>query len=226
MSKSVFFILIVLLITSCSSDQQVGIFDSFPVTYVPDRAEILGSATYFYTDTIIFKTDNLLTENLDIERARFVDSIFFEGDTSRLNFPIKTIEFTDASGVIVTTNQPNQANFTERSGIGTIMTPEPIAFKVNADQETLITCITITNKRRIDTIQQEDFIAGLDTFVNVETDVPFQLSVVDTDTIEIGFCNPFGELDQVTEFSNRNGLRNDERIITHRTDLIFKRSTN
>ncbi len=226
MRKGLILIIGLFLLFSCSSDEQVGIFDTYPISFIPDKAEIVGSSTYYYTDTIIFKTANLLTEALDSARMSSIISTYFDGDTSRTNFPIKSIQFTDATQAIVTAGQSNQGRFTERSGIGTIETSEPIAFKVNSDLETLITCITITNKRIVDTIQEADFIEGLDTFVNIETELPFQLKVVDTDVMEIGYCNPFNELDQVGEFATRNGLQNNERIVTHRTDLVFKRSNN
>lgn len=214
------------LLFSCSSDEQVGIFDTFPISYEPDQAEILGSSTYFYTDTIIYQTDNLVTQELDSVRMTEVITDFFSGDTSMTNFPITSIEFTNQSQAVVTTTQSNQGRYGERSGIGVIETTQPLAFKVNSDLETLVTCITVTNKRLIDTIQEEDFIAGLDTFRNIETEVPFQLMVVDTDVLEVGFCNPFNELEQVEAFASRNGLQNDERIVIHRTDLVFKRSNN
>lgn len=224
MKECLALILGLFLFFSCSSDQQVGIFDTYPISFVPDKAEIVGSSTYYYTDTIIYKTDNLLTEELDSLRVNSIISNYFSGDTSITNFPIESIQFTDATQAVVTTGQSNQGRYVERSGIGTIEASEPIAFKVNSDLESLITCITITNKRIIDTIQEADFIAGLDTFINIETEVPFQLNVVDTDVMEMRFCNPFNELEQVKEFADRNGLQNNERIVTHRTDLVFKRS--
>lgn len=225
MNKCLILTLGLMVLLGCSDDE-VGIIDSFPLTFVPDQVEILGSSTYFFTDTIIFQTDNLLTEELDSSRMSSIISAFFNGDTSRMDFPIKSIEFTDPTQAAVVTSQSNQGRYTERSGIGVIETPNPIAFKVNADLQSLITCITITNKRLVDTIQEEDFIAGLDTFVNIETEVPFQLMVMDTEVMEIGFCNPFNELEQVQGFASRNGLENNDRIVTHRTDLIFKRSNN
>ncbi len=226
MSKSLILMLGLTLLFSCSSDEQVGIFDTFPISYVPDQAEILGTSTYYFTDTIIYQTDNLVTQELDSIRMNSIIADFFNGDTSRTDFPIKSIQFTDPSQASVTTTQSSQGRYAERSGIGVIESTPPLAFKVNNDLETLITCITITNKRLVDTIQEEDFIAGLDTFMNIETEVPFQLIVVDTDDIEVGFCNPFNEVEQVTGFASRQGLQNNERIVIHRTDLVFKRSNN
>lgn len=225
MFKSIFLFSMLLLLFACSGEDTGELLVDFPHIYQIDTVNTLGTNTYQYTDTIIYKTESDLIDDINERGARYVDSILFSNDTSLSNFFIQSISFNELGSVTVNGRSGSMnTDYTELSGIGRIDAFGGLGFKINPNLQELISCFTITSSRTIDSLFEGSFLPGLDTLYNADSSLVFQLNIVEGSDIDIRYCDPFTEDDLVADFSARYGLKNDDRIVTHRTDFIFKKN--
>ena len=216
---------IVLLFIACGGEESGELLEEFPLEYQIDSVNVLGTHTYFFTDTIIFLTTNDLVDNIDMRGMQIVDSLLFNNDTSLNNFFLQNITFLEAGTVSLNGNGINMnTSYTELSGIGRIDAFGGLGFKVNPGLENMVSCFTVTSKRSIDTLFEDNFVPGLDTLYNQDSTFAFQLEIVEDSNVELGYCDPFTENDLVEDFSARNGLQNQDRIVSYRVDLIYKKN--
>ena len=212
---------------SCSSDDTGSILIDYPITYKLSKVESLGISSYYYTDTIIYKTNNDLTDSLEAQRNAVVSTTLFNGDTTLNSFIINELTFLDEQTVSIRGRLgESMEKYTEISGLGstTLSDGQAVGFKINPDLGQLISCYTQTSERRVDTLYPGEFLASLDTLYTQDSLLQFQLNITEASTTKNSFCEDFNELMHVTEFANFMQLNNNDRIISHRTDIIFTRS--
>jgi|GEM_PF-3500103 len=225
MRKILLFCLIAGCFYCCSKEDTGAILADFPISYQFDSLQILGTSTYYYTDTLIYKVRNDLVEELNNRGEQLLQEQVIGQNGSKTDILIDQIIFSSPTEATVSMGgSMDGGRYEEVGGIGVIANDIGLAFKVNPNLDQLISCFTVTSMRTIDTIDQDNFIPELDTLYNDDSTIQYQLMIDEGDLLDIRFCDPFGELNLVTEFANQFGLQNNERIVSHRTDLIFSRS--
>jgi len=223
------FLFLLLSIISCSSDEVDPLVSEFPKTFVFDEASTTGMRTYYYTDTIIYRVDNLQDlDSISMDLDSVVASTILANGSNNDEFAITQITFESATDLSITyyangatAPTTQSASYILEQNRGSFDAPFLFNFIVNEDLTNLRSCYSHIATRKIDTLflGQDDLIATLDTLS--EDDLQFQLIPSDGPFVE-GYCNPTNESTEMELYANENGIINNDRIIIHRMDLLFK----
>lgn len=219
------FLLVLVCIMACSQDDDGTIIDSFPLNFRIDEVNDLGVSTFHYTDSIIYLTGSDFTMSIEEQRSALIKEELFNNQEGVENFSIKEFSFTDQNNVSINAfGSTSTSQYSELSGIGsTMINNEPFGFKINPDLNTMLSCYTIVNKRTVDSLFEGQFLPELDTLFDQDSSFAFQLLIEDDPTFTISACHPYDVSQMLSEFSQEMGLANNDRIIVHRTDFIYKK---
>ncbi len=216
--------LLILIMAACSSGDTGRLLESFPQTFRISDVNRLGITTYYYTDSIIYQTGNDLVNDLNESRNQQIDDLLFNGQDDLGNFAIQEISFVDEGNVSIQSfGTSSMAPYSELSGIGVTKLSDGsnFGFKINPDLNSMLSCYTIVNKRNIDSLFESQFVPELDTLYDRDSSFAFQLRIVDDPQFVISACDPYDVNDMLSQFALSNGIVNNDRIIVHRTDMIF-----
>ena len=212
------------LILSCSSGERARYLDTFPVDFRIAEVDSGAMETYFYTDTIIYITENNFVDSIQSVRDATFNSDFFNGVPTPENFRISSLSFTSPTEVTATImGSPSQLNYTEQGGLGIInlASSSGLGFRVDPEVTQLVSCYTLINERSIDTLYEDSFLPGLDTLYDMDSIFAFQLLIQDESMVTIQSCNPFEIQGALRQYGLENGLQNDDRILVYRRNLIY-----
>lgn len=218
--------LVIVIVFSCTGEEE-PFLSPFPTTFAYKGAQTTGMRTYFYTDSVIFRVDNLpdvdsISTTLDsiviAEQVQFGAT----GD----QFAISKISFTDVDQVSITYFENGQERTTDvayntLNNIVGIPSPLEVNFKINEDYSLALTCYTHGAKRTVDTlfIDQDNLFPDRDTF-DTEAGL-IQLIPTDEEFVD-GFCLPIDESLEVRRLTEQLNFSNNDLLILHRMDFRFE----
>ena len=217
-----------LVLLSCSSEEE-PLLQDYPVTFEFAQANSTGMRTYYYTDTIIYRVDNLQDlDTLSLSLDREVRELLLERGPDSNEFIMTEITFEDELVASISYYVPGiDSVVTDTSlyflnqNIGIIRSPFEFTFRLNEDLSNLLSCVSHIATRKIDTLflEQDSLLMGIDTF-EVDTQ-RFQLIPTDSSFVR-RFCNPINESIEIELYANDSSIVNNDRIIIHRMDLEFQ----
>ena len=140
-------------------------------------------------------------------------------------FFIDSITFEDPTNATISLNgNLDMARYEELGGLGNITIPTlfTLGFRINEENNQLVSCITYLNKRQVDTLREEEFLPDLDIFYDRDSTFSYQLMTRDSSNVIVQSCNPFDVQEALSVFAQGEQLKNNDRILVYRRNLIFQ----